>query len=61
MERNFRVFEDVVFFELWIPDSGFHLLGLSFTCNAKNAVFGALEDSHKKTEGLLVENLEKNS
>ena len=56
MRRNFRVFEDVVplIDGLRIPDSGFHLLGLSFNCQAKNTLSRTFGDSHIKRTRLLV-------
>ena len=31
MLNNFRVFEELVFFDLWIPDSGFRFPGFRVT------------------------------
>ena len=30
MQKNFREFEELVFFDLWIPDSGFQILVSGF-------------------------------
>ena len=42
MEKNFGVFEELVFFDLWIPDSGFRIPVSGFRSPVPNFGFRVL-------------------